>query len=303
MNIPGRTSRVLRHVPRFLTGHPVHGPERYQPFFIVGSGRCGTTLLRAILESHPEVHIPPENVLLGSIIGAYRTYARLPWPALLSIVLGQLSFHQQWEAFELPLGPVFRDLVATPLENRNLAFVLNAVYYAHLQRHKPSAHRWGDKSAFSVLSLDKLRSVFPDLKVIHLVRDARDVVRSFLEAFNVDFQEAADTWLRAVTAAEAFGARHSNQYIRVRYEDLARSPEPTIRQVTGFLGLDFDEGMLRHEQMNLTFGDVERTPYMQGVRDPIHERSVGKWRQDLADSQVAYLERTLGPMLSRLGYA
>ncbi|HUK20025.1 MAG TPA: sulfotransferase [Gemmatimonadales bacterium] len=292
----------MRHLPWFVKGHPLHGLERYQPFFIVGSGRCGSTLLRAILESHREVHIPPENVLLGSTIGAYRTYSRLPWPALLSIVLGQLSFHQQWDAFELPLGPVFRELVATDPQNRNLAFVLDTVYRAHLRHHKPSARRWGDKSAFSVLSLEQLKSVFPDLQVIHLVRDGRDVVSSFLEAFKVDYQDAAETWIRAVTAAEAFGARYPKQYVRVRYEDLVRVPESTVRQITRFLALDFDEQLLRHERLGLRFGDVERTPYMQGVREPIHGRSVGKWRSGLTGAQAAYLERTLGSTLSRFGY-
>ena len=58
-----RLVRLARHLPVLLRGRPLHGRDRYRPFFIVGSGRCGSTLLRAMLEAHPDVHVPPESGL------------------------------------------------------------------------------------------------------------------------------------------------------------------------------------------------------------------------------------------------
>src|SRR5258708_7019695 len=74
--------RFARPLPVLLLGRPLHGAERHRPFFIVGSGRCGSTLLRAMLEAHPDVHVPPES-RLGPVLGDYRRYSRLPWNALL----------------------------------------------------------------------------------------------------------------------------------------------------------------------------------------------------------------------------
>jgi hypothetical protein len=294
--------QALRYVRPLLLGRPLHGAERYGPFFIVGSGRCGTTLLRAVLEAHPDVHIPPGNVALRHVISEFRWYARLPWSPLLRLILGHLAFHRMWEGFDLSLGPLFRELAACPRPRRNLAAVLDAVYRAHGARHKPSAVRWGDKSPFSVLGLPGLRAVFPDLRVVHIVRDGRDVAASFADAFGDGVQRAAMVWLRAIRAAHAFGARHPGQYLEVRYEDLVRRPEATIGRVAAFLDLSFDASMLRHHEHDLRLGDVDRTPYMQGVRGPIHEKSVGRWRRCFDAGQAAELHRLIGPTLAALGY-
>jgi hypothetical protein len=154
----------------------------------------------------------------------------------------------------------------------------------------------------SVLALNDLRVVFPDLKVIYLLRDGRDVAASFADAFKDDMSRAAFVWLRAVRAAHAFRDRHPGQYLEVRYEDLVRRPEPVLRGLSGFLGLPFDERMLRHQELNLRLGDVERTPHMQGVREAVHERSIGRWRTAFDAGQIERLEGLLNPTLGNLGY-
>jgi hypothetical protein len=294
--------RVLAHLGPLALGRPLHGPERYQPFFIVGSGRCGTTLLRAMLESHPDVHIPPGNPMLRRAIQEYRRYSRLPWSALLRVVLGNMAFHQSWEAFALPLGPTFRDLAERPPRARHLAGVIDAVYRAHTARHKPTARRWGDKSPLGVLALDGLAPVFPDLRVIYMLRDGRDVAASFVTAFGDDLSRATMVWLRAIRTAHAFRDRHPSQYLELRYEHLVREPQPNLLRVAEFLGLEFDERMLRHHELDLRLGDVDRTPYMQNVWKPVSADAIGRWRRDFTAAQIAELERALGPTLATLGY-
>jgi hypothetical protein len=295
--------RLLAYLRVLILGRPPRGRERYQPFFIVGSGRCGTTLLRAMLQAHPDVHIPPGNVMLRSVLREYRRFSRLPWPALLRALLASMAFHPSWEAFDLPLGAVFRDLAQRPSRERNLAAVLDAVYRAHMARHKPSAVRWGDKSPFGVLALSDLRKVFPDLRVIYMLRDGRDVAASFVNAFGDDLSRAAMVWLRSVRAAQEFGARHPSQYLEVRYEDLVRRPEETIRRIVPFLSLAFDQRMLRHHELDLRLGDAEQIPYMRGATQPVHQASIGRWRTTFDAERLAELHRLLGPTLASLGYA
>jgi hypothetical protein len=248
------------------------------------------------------MHIPPGNVALRHVIADYRRYSRLPWSALLRIVLGEMTFHRMWDGFELSLGPLYREAVNWPPARRHLAGVLDAVYRAHAASHKPSARRWGDKSPFSVLALPALRAVFPDLRVVHMVRDGRDVAASFVESFGNDLSRATMVWLRAIRAARAFGRAVPPQYLEVRYEDLVRHTEETVRRVATFLALEVDARMLRHHAEELRLGDVDRTPYMQRVWQPIDERAIGRWRRDFSAAQQAELERVLGPTLVQLGY-
>ncbi len=297
----GPLRSVLRHLPLLVFGRPLHGRARYRPFFIVGSGRCGSTLLRAVLEAHDTVHIPPENDL-GHVVQAWRRYSRLPWHVVLRIVLGQFAFHPQWDRWELSLNPLFLQLQQSPRDARDLAAVLDALYRAHTALRKPSATRWGDKTPVNVFRLNALASVFPDLRVIHALRDGRDVVASFMRVHGLDLARGAALWLGAVRAALAFGARHPTQYLEIRYEDLVHEPRATIQRVATFLDLPFDERMLRHHELDLRLGDVERIAYLQGVRQPIHTAAVGRWRTELTAGQLADLDRRLGPTLAQLGY-
>ncbi len=293
---------MIRHLRPLLLGRPLHGDERHAPFFIVGSGRCGTTLMRAMLETHRAVHIPPGNPVLRAMLHDFRRYSRLPWSAVVRIVFGRLALHQSWESFELPAGPVFEELTELPAAGRNFAALIDAVYRAHLRHHKAGALRWGDKSPLSVLALDDLHSAFPDLRVIYMLRDGRDVAASFADAFGDDISRAAMVWVRAVRTAHDFRDRHPNLFLEVRYEDVARQPEQELRRVSDFLGLPFDERMLRHHEMGLKLGDVERTPYMQGVQSAVHQASIGRWRTAFDATQAATLERLLQPTLEQMGY-
>src|SRR5690242_12511134 len=134
-----RTRRLLQHLPVLVRGRPLSGAERYQPFFIVGSGRCGTTLLRAMLEAHSDVHIPPETFVLEEAVRDYRRYSRLPWGVVLAMVLAKFEFHAHWQNWDFALGPLFRELERLSPERRTLADVLAAVYQGHAKRYKPSA--------------------------------------------------------------------------------------------------------------------------------------------------------------------
>jgi hypothetical protein len=297
----GTVRQILLHLPVALSGRPLSGQEQYHPFFIVGSGRSGTTLLRAMLEAHPDLHIPPENAL-APLVRDFRRYSRLPWNALLRIVLGGLEFHPSWERWELELGPVFRELAASPPRGRNLAAVLDALYRAHGKRHKPSATRWGDKTPPNTILLPTLRALFPDLQVVHLVRDGRDVVQSFMQHSQAGLPYFARWWVQTVQVAQAFGARYPQQYLEARYEDLVAHPGATLPRIAAFLNVSPDEGMLHYHELGLKFGDVERYPALQGVWKPVHRESIGKWRTAFDAGQLAELERLLGSTLEHLGY-
>jgi hypothetical protein len=294
-------SHVLLHLPVLLRGRPLHGAARYRPFFIIGSGRCGSTLLRAILEAHPDVHTPPDTPL-GPVMREYRRYSRLPWNAVLRIVLGHYEYGPNWDAFELSLRPLFRELAAYPRDSRNLAALLDGVYRAHAAKHKPSATRWGDKATINTFALSGLRRVFPDLQVIHMIRDGRDVVRSYMRRSTQTLSWAANLWLQSVRTAQGFGARHPGQYLDIRYEELVRHPREKIQAVATFLDVGFDERMLRHHELDLSLGDVRQLPTLEGARDPIHQTAIGRWRTEFDPAQIAELDRLLGPTLGALGY-
>lgn len=294
--------RVLKNVPVVLFGRPLHGAEEYAPFFIIGSGRCGTTLLRAALETEPSVHIPPETHVLGPLIRRYRWYSRLPWTELNKLILGTFEFHAHFAAFEITLRDLYLELLNVPAERLNLAHVLNRVYLEHAKSFKPSATRWGDKTPLNTFYLKEILSVFPDARFIHVLRDGRDVVRSYVELNRYDIQEAAARWTRSVRLSRQFGRRHPDRFTEVRYEDLVHDPRGAIQSVCRFLGLQFSDRMLRHHEYDLKLGDVDLLSHHANVKNPISTTRVGRWREFFDDEEAEDVEKALGPALAAAGY-
>jgi len=216
--------------------------------------------------------------------------------------LGQFACDPDWKCWELQVGSVFREFRSRPPAGRHLAAVLDGVYRAHAAQQKPATVRWGDKGPMNVFVLPALRAVFPDLNVIHIVRDGRDVVESFSRVFREELLPLAQHWVDAVRAAQAFGARHPAQYLEVRYEELVRQPHISMQSVATFLDIAFDEQMLRHHELDLRLGDVERHAHLQGVRQPVYQTAIGRWRTALDTRQIGELNRFLGPTLAALGY-
>jgi hypothetical protein len=194
--------------------------------------------------------------------------------------------------------------VDAPRESQNLACVLDAIYRYHAGTAKPGADRWGDKTPTAVFQLAQIRRVFPDAVVIHMLRDGRDVVRSFLDAgfAQRSIERAAGRWVAAVRAARAFGERHPGQFVEVRYEDLVSAPEETIRRVCAKVQVEFEDGMLRHHEVRRDLGDVSHFAFHANVKTPITAARVGSWRERLSGADAEKVTRLLRRDLQTLGY-
>jgi len=293
----------LRNLPILLKGRPLHSNIRYMPFFIVGSGRSGNTLLRAILETHPELHIPPETYVIGKVINDYKKYSRLPWRILLKIILAEFEYYPEFSTFGISLRKLFNDLQESNPKDRNLAYILHNLYIFHAKSVKKKVKRWGDKTPINTFNLDEINSVFPDSLFIHIIRDGRDVVLSYMKSGRYNtIQESADRWLRSVQEVIKFGRHYQEQYIEIKYENLVRSPKKYIQFVCDFLNVEFMDVMLRHHEMNLPLGDVEVRLHHANVKNAINTHSIGKWRQHFNANEITKLNESIGPMLDKLGY-
>jgi len=94
-------------IRRVLSGksskrYPLHVTQAPAPFFIVGSGRCGTTLLRRELSNAASVHIPPETFALSDAIRVFKESAADDWNDIVEQVLAKFDYHPEFGYFELP---------------------------------------------------------------------------------------------------------------------------------------------------------------------------------------------------------
>lgn len=268
------------------------------PLFIVGSGRSGTTMLRLMLDAHPDLAIPPESHFIPrmhAIRHRFERDGRLDAMALAESLFPQFRF-REWR---IPADRVRERVEA--LGDPTFAGVMEAFFLAYAAEH--GAGRWGDKTPGYVLEMPLLAGLWPEARFVHLFRDGRDVALSFLSrGWARHLAEAAELWAQRTALGREVGtALGEDRYLEVRYEDLVARGEPELRRICAFAGLDLRPEMLSYHERK---GDLlspkeqrhhehEGKPPTAGLRD---------WRAEMAPADVAVFEAIAGETLAAFGY-
>jgi Sulfotransferase family len=269
--------------------------------FAVGCPRSGTTLLQRMLDAHPLLAVSNDPHFIPFAPGLRDGLDPPVTPELVDWLLGYRTFAR--------LGldePTVRAAAASGGTWRDL---VTALYDAFGRLHgKPLA---GEKTPRYVRYLPLLHALFPDARIVHLVRDGRDVALSTLDWARPDrgpgrfdlwgespVAVCALSWRWHVATGMRDGARLGDLYCEVRYEDLVARPEATLRRLTAAIGLEFDERMLAfhvgrtREDPGLSAKDAWLPP-TPGLRD---------WREQLSPGDVELFEALSGDLLTLLGY-
>lgn len=302
----GPIREIISRCKSLLTGrlHPLRGTKRYQPFFIVGSGRSGTTLLRRILQANSLLHIAPENHSLGSIIELFARNSNLAWPRVVRLVLSSFEDSRYFsETFNISLRPLANRLIDAPTDDRNLAFILDSLYHYHGQQTDQVFQRWGDKTPLNSFCLDQILTVFPDSRFVHMLRDGVDVAHSFVEAgLYSDIVTAAKQWQSSVRAVRNFSRRHPAICFDVRYEQLVTTPDVVIPSICNFLGIEYDESMIKSLSHIEGMNDLKKYKHFSNVLGPITATSIGKGRSAISNDERNQLDLLIGSDLDKYGY-
>ena len=262
------------------------------PFFIVGAGRSGTTLLRLMLDAHPRLAIPPESHF---VVGLQRRFGDVPGPEAVEALLA----HPRFREWALDPGRVRRTLGARA--PASWAELFDAAFSLYAAQHGKA--RWGDKTPDYARHLAKVRRIFPDARFVHLIRDGRDVAASLARVpwYRGSVARAAHDWVKSVRRARTAGLRR-DEYLEVRYEDLVADPETALRRVCAHLGEEWSEAMLDYPDRAGEKVPERRSVWHERTRRPVSDERVGAWRRELTPSDLWTFERVAGDLLDELGY-
>ena len=287
--------------------------------FIVGVPRSGTTLLRLMLDAHPQLAIPAETHFIPKLIRRLREpdAAGADDDEKRRIAFELIVEHPRWEA----LGIGRTDLERRLEESRpfTVADAARAVHVLNAERvGKP---RWGDKSPSYLRNMTRIAPVLTEARFIHLIRDGRDVALSLGEVSwgTSDVGEAAERWTTEIRRARRHAARlPEGSYLELRYEDLVADPEASLRRVCEAIELPFDGAMLAHEDgaadrideivrdsRHAGGGAVsagERAVQHRLAAEPTRRDRVGRWRREMSEADRRRFEAAAGRLLERLGY-
>ncbi|MET0290760.1 MAG: sulfotransferase, partial [Steroidobacteraceae bacterium] len=249
------------------------------PVFIVAFPRSGTTLLEQALDAHPQLVTMDEQPFLQGCID--------------DLVDAGADYPQGLAA-----------LPPTKLAE------IRARYFRQVARKVQigPGQRLLDKNPLNLLRLPAIRRLFPASPVLLAIRHPADVVLScYQQHFRApefalmcrDLPTLARSFRRAFDYWYSQSALLSGPVHELRYEDLVRDFEPGMREIAAFLQLPWDDAMLEPAAQARRRGYISTPSYSQVV-EPVHTKSVGRWRNYAAHFEGARAE--LAGHAARWGY-
>lgn len=258
------------------------------PIFVGGAGRSGTTLIRVILDSHPNIACGPELKVTPMIA-------------------------ELWHGFQTAHMPPLKEYLLTP-GDINRIFEQMILSLLEKYRAQSGKSRVAEKSPNNVFFFQHLRHIFPDSPMVHVIRDGRDVVCSLLTMnwidpktgepidYTRDPRKAARYWASAVKTGRKAAGNGSAEplYMELRYEDIVARPEPTLRGLFSFLDEPWDPAVLDfHSRQRNLAGESSA----EQVSRPLYGGSIGRWKENLDPAARQAVKEAAGDLLIELGYA
>lgn len=288
---------------------------KQDPIFIVGTGRCGSTMFHDVLSHHGDLAWlsnivakrpgkPRANALLNRALD-------LPGAAPVLRKLFQPSEpYVFWERYCKGFSRPYRDLEADDVIPGDIPKIRNAFDQAMPENKIPLAKITGWPR------VRYLKEIFPDAKFVHIVRDGRAVVNSVLNAPYFDGWSGPEQWARGhldeqqkqawIDCGESFivlaaigwenrmrafqevrAAMSDSDYLEFRYEDFCANPREMTERTLSFLGLENSSATGGFLAMTESFNIASKND---------------KWKQDLSRKQQRELNWYLAPMLQDYGY-
>jgi len=265
----------------------VYEYDRNSPIiFIGGVPRSGTTLMRAMLDAHPEVRCGEETRVVPRIL-----QMRAHW------------MKSQKESMRLEEAGLGGDVLDSALA----AFILEVV-----AKHGEASPRLCNKDPFTLKSGTYLKKLFPNSKFLFMVRDGRATVHSIITrkvtitGFDLkSYRQSLTKWNSAISAMKDQCDELGDDYcLKVYYEQLILHPRTWLTKILKFLNLEWTEDVMHHEkQINkphgISLSKVERSS--DQVVKPVNLEALSKWVGSIPDDVVEDMG-VIAPMLEKMGY-
>ncbi len=271
--------------------------------FMIGIQRSGSNLLRLMLNQLPDIAAPHPPHILQRMMPLIPGYGDLEIKENFMQLVDdacRLVEHNPvpWEGVDLN-----RERVAQRCREHTLVAIFGAVY--DLMAEAKGARTWCCKSLANINYLPAIEAYFPQAKYIYLYRDGRDVAVSFRKAVvgEKHFYHIAREW--AATQQLALGMRDKigpRRFFPVKYEDLTRDAEKTMRALCDFLGTPYSASMLDFHQSEEAQRAAKSSDLWGNVVNPVMQNNSRKFLKEASESDIRIFESVAGNVMDALEY-
>jgi Sulfotransferase family len=285
----------------------------YSPLFVLGNPRSGTTLLRLMLNNHKHIVIPPE---CGFAVWYYKKYQEiLITTSSIQDFLADLALARKIETWELDFNKLKEYLTAAKIET--YSELVSAVYQFYGKSTGKSFRIWGDKNNFYIKHVDTIKKMFPASRLIHIVRDGRDVACSYKALNKLKIQskyapqlpdkitDIANEWITNLNCAMiSFEKIGWENVYELRYEDLITHPVDELKKLCLFLNEPYDEEMQTYYLKN-QLEHQEPPEFLQWKAKTVEKPTpseIGKYMTQLTREEIGEFESIAFSLLRKYRY-
>jgi hypothetical protein len=282
---------------------------------ILGVPRSSTTLTRLMLDSHPDLAIPPETAFL-TLCAEWSADGVMSPDTFVDLLANFPPDAPGWNDFGVPREDLLEAVRAVP----DFHPIKGVRCFFEVYARRFGKTRWGEKTPDNLHHAAQIHRAFPEARFVHIVRDPRDVVLSWRATWfapSKDLAVLAAAWESRITIARGQMAKTPHA-IEIRYEDLVERTEPTLRRLCEFLELDFHPAMLQHHlrsnerlkehgERRRKDGTMlvtleQRLHQQHMVLQPPDVKRVAAWKNTMTTEARLAVEGAIGPLLEELGY-
>jgi hypothetical protein len=165
--------------------------------------------------------------------------------------------------------------------------------------------RWGYNAGFySCPDMESMPDVFEETKIIHVVRDGRDVALSWTGVYYGPYNiaESARIWSGHVKGYSLWGAKNSDRYHQVRYEDILDDPSSELNKIEDFLGISSLPNKIDTSNSPLVKASASQgTHKLVGM--PVQKNNKEKWKKKFSTREITLFDILAGDTLKQFGYS
>jgi hypothetical protein len=280
--------------------------------FIVSSGRSGTTLLSSMLNASEEIYIPYESDFIARAYPYYHQKKKLDRQDYKTITkLFQAT--AQEDGWGMSEDYLFSYLIER--SPQTFAEVNSVICEAFHKQESTEELLWGIKAPVLIASLERIKQVCPTAKIVHLIRDGRDVYLSYKKVHKTSeikfgpkgVIENALYWVDGLKRVEDFlKINGDSQIYELRYSDLVSNPQLELKKLCDYLGIEYKA--LMHENFN----DLERNQKIapKYLRKTIHQKlqngldskNTNKYKEQMTTREKVVFELIAIPYLIKYAY-
>ena len=272
--------------------------------FLICSERSGSNFITSLMNGHSQISGPPPTHLFR-LFGTNRgNYDDLTVDWNWKILIDDVVLN-----FDCKLGYWQTILTAEELkqqaQKRSVADLLRVIYEKEAGYDGASHVFVKENHTYSFVPF--LFANFPGCRFIFMVRDPRDVASSWVRTDSIPggVEKAVEIWVKDQTASLSLyhQLRDSECIQFIRYEDLVKDAPRVLMQLTDFLGLSYEDGMLEYYEQRRTDINAHLIDAWSNLRKPILSHNTGKYHDILSMPEIRYVELSCYDLMSNFGYS